>query len=322
MESPPDLPDAGHAEGIVVRSTGSWYDVDTGARVVPSKMRGRFRLEGGSQTNPIAVGDRVTIRLEEDDTGFITIIHERRNALMRRAAGRRVGREQVIVANVDAAWLIQSIRMPKINPGLVDRFLVMAESFEIPPAIVFNKRDLMQPADEDAVFFLRDLYAKIGYEVLMTSVETGEGVDAFRERLRDKTSVVAGPSGVGKSSLLNAAEPGLDLRTGDVSLKNQKGRHTTTNAALYPLEAGGFVVDTPGIREFGIVDLEPDELDYYFVEFRPFLGACRFPNCTHDHEPGCAVIEAMEEGAITDLRYYSYVNILESLRLGEGDVGR
>lgn len=311
-----------YLEGTVVSSTGSWYEVMSGERVIPSKVRGKFRLSGEGVTNPVAVGDVVTIRLAPDDTGLITEIHPRKNRLSRRAAGRKVGQEHVIAANVDKAWLIQSVRLPKINPGLVDRFLVIAGSFEIPAGIVFNKMDLMQAADRDAVEYLRDLYTSIGYEVLPMSAITGEGVDEFRKALIGQTSVLSGPSGVGKSTLLNAIEPGLNLKTGEVSEKTQKGRHTTTSVTLHPLTGGGFVIDTPGIREFGIVDLEPDELDYYFVEFRPYLSECHYPNCSHDHEPGCAVAAAVEEGKINEERYYSYLNILASLRLGEKDVGR
>jgi len=294
----------------------------SGERVIPSKVRGKFRLSGEGVTNPVAVGDVVTIRLAPDDTGLMTEIHPRKNRLSRRAAGRKVGQEHVIAANVDKAWLIQSVRLPKINPGLVDRFLVIAGSFEIPAGIVFNKMDLMQEADRDAVEYLRDLYTSIGYEVLPMSAITGEGVDEFRKALIGQTSVLSGPSGVGKSTLLNAIEPGLNLTTAEVSEQTQKARHTTTSVTLHPLTGGGFVIDTPGIREFGIVDLEPDELDYYFVEFRPYLSECHYPNCSHDHEPGCAVAAAVEEGKINEERYYSYLNILASLRLGEKDVGR
>lgn len=309
-------------DGLVVRSTGSWYDVQTDDGTVASKIRGKFRLAEEETTNPVAVGDHVTIRMNEDGTGLITDIHERRNRLSRRAAGRRVGMEHVIAANIDRAWLVQSIRMPKINTGLIDRFLVMAESNEIPPALVFNKADLMKKADREVVMELHDLYADLGYPLIMTSAVTGQGVDTLRAWLADDVNVVSGPSGVGKSSLLNAVEPGLGLATAEVSEKTNKGRHTTTFAALYPLSSGGYVVDTPGIREFGIIDLEPEELSYYFIEFRPYLPECRFPNCTHDHEPGCAVQAAVEAGLISDIRYYSYLNILESLRLGERDVGR
>ena len=308
--------------GVVIRSTGSWYDVQTDDGVVASKVRGKFRLDDQEVTNPVAVGDRVTIRLNLDDTGLITAIHERKNKLSRRAAGRRVGREQVIVSNIDAVWIIQSVRLPRPNPGFIDRVLVTAEAHDIDAGLVFNKTDLIRKKDCAYLDFLHGLYTDLGYQVLLTSALTGEGVDAFREALTDQTSVVTGPSGVGKSTLLNAAEPGLDLRTGEVSLKNRKGRHTTTHAALFPLSQGGFVVDTPGIREFGVLDLEPWELSHHFPEFRPHLEHCHFPTCTHDHEPGCAVKEAYLDDDISEERYYSYLNILHSVRLGEKDVGR
>ncbi|WP_457652077.1 ribosome small subunit-dependent GTPase A [Rhodocaloribacter sp.] len=311
-----------YREGVVIRSTGSWYDVQTDEGLVPSKIRGKFRLQASETTNPVVVGDRVTIRMNEDGTGLITEIHPRKNVLSRRAAGRRVGKVHVIAANIDAAWVIQSIRMPKINPGFIDRFLVVAEMNEIPAGIVFNKLDLMREADRDAVFFMRDLYRSLGYPVLLTSALTGEGVAEFAEALKGKTSVIMGPSGAGKSSLLNAIEPGLNLRIGAVSEKHRKGRHTTTVVALYPLSIGGFVADTPGLREFGITHLEPSDLGHYFVEFRPYLSHCHFPNCTHDHEPGCAVKAAVERDEITIERYESYLNILHSIRLGEKDVGR
>jgi len=325
--APDELPDISpdedaSLEGIVVRSTGSWYDVQVDDRVVPSKVRGKFRLEGQRGTNPVAVGDRVTIRTNPDDTGLITAIHERKNHLVRRAAGRRVGKEQVIAANIDFVWIVQSVRLPKPNPGFIDRVLVMAEAHEIPAGLIFNKMDLLRPKHEERLTTLTGLYAGLGYDVLTTSAVTGAGVQALRERLTGHTSVVTGPSGVGKSTLLNAVEPGLGLRTGAVSAKTRKGRHTTTHAALYPVRGGGFVVDTPGIREFGVLDMEPWELSHFFPEMRPFLGDCRFPTCTHDHEPGCAVKEAVEAGTITKRRYRSYLNILDSINLGEHDVGR
>ena len=309
-------------DGIVVRSTGSWYDVQVDDRVIPSKVRGKFRLEGQGGTNPVAVGDEVTIRMNPDDTGLITDIHPRENQLVRRAAGRRVGQEQVIAANIDRVWIIQSVRLPKPNPGFIDRVLVTAEAHDIPAGIVLNKIDLLRPKNTSKIDFLTSLYEGIGYPVLRTSTVTGEGIDAFRDALTGGTSVVTGPSGVGKSTLLNAVEPNLELRTGEVSERTRKGRHTTTNAALFALSGGGFVVDTPGIREFGVMHLEPWELSQFFVEFQPYIEQCKFPTCTHDHEPGCAVIAAVECDDITHERYYSYLNILDSIRLGEQDVGR
>ncbi len=313
--------DASLREGIVIRSTGSWYDVQVGEEIVRARARGKFRLEETDATNPVAVGDRVTLRLE-DDSGLITEIHERKNKFSRRAAGRRVGQEQVIAANIDAAWFVQSIRLPNINPGLVDRFLVVSEIHQIPAAIVLNKLDLIEDRFREVIEFYVGLYTGLGYPVLLTSALTGEGVIAFRQAIQGKINVFAGPSGVGKSALLNAVHPDLELPTAEVSTRTRKGRHTTTFAALHAVDQTTFVVDTPGIREFGIVDIEPEQLSHYFVEFREPLQECHYPNCTHDHEPGCAVRDEVESGRITEDRYQSYLRILDSLRLGEKDVGR
>ncbi|PSQ98639.1 MAG: ribosome small subunit-dependent GTPase A [Bacteroidetes bacterium QS_9_68_14] len=317
--------DREHRTGTVVSSTGSWYEGQTAGGLVSSKARGKLRLREEDTTNPIAVGDRVTLRIApEDGTGYITAIHDRSNALTRRAAGSRAGQRHVIVANVDAAWAVQAVRRPKLNPGFLDRFLVMAGVCKIPAGIIFNKTDLARPEDKERVATLRALYADLDYPVLMTSATEGDGVEAVKDALEGRLSVLSGPSGAGKSTLLNAVQPGLGLRTGAVSDKTNKGRHTTTHAALYPLESldgGGFVADTPGIREFGILDLEPDELGHFFVEFFHYLDDCKFPDCTHDHEPGCAVKDAVQDGAIHEQRYESYLNILASLREGEARVG-
>ncbi len=318
----PHVDDEEHVYGVVMRSTGSWYDVRVGEEVIPSKVRGKFRLQEDDVTNPVAVGDRVTIRLNPDDTGMITEIHERTNQLSRRAAGRRVGREHVIVSNIDFVWIIESIRMPKPNPGFIDRVLVTTEAHDIRAGIVFNKMDLARKRDLARLENLMAVYEPLGYPVLTTSAELGEGVDELRRQLEGRSSVLTGASGVGKSSLLNRIEPELDIKTADVSEKTSKGRHTTTYAALFPLSGGGYLVDTPGIREFGVLNVEPWELSHYFVEFAPHLEWCRFPTCTHDHEPGCGVKAAVENGEISELRYRSYLNILASIQRGDQDVGR
>lgn len=310
------------SSGVVIRSTGSWYDVQTAERVVPSKVRGKFRLEDSGLTNPVAVGDRVTIRMNDDDTGMITDIATRDNRLCRRAAGRRVGIEHVIVANVDRVWAVQSIDLPIPNPGFIDRVLVMAGRDDIPAGVIFNKMDLLPEGDPRGFLNLIALYRKIGYPVIETCAIEGHGIVDLRAEMRDRTTVLVGPSGTGKSTLLNAIEPGLAARTGEVSEKTRKGKHTTTSVTLYPLSAGGFVADTPGIREFGVLDFEPGDLAHYFPEFLPYIHDCRFPNCTHDHEPGCAIKEAVDAGEIHDVRYGSYLNILDSIRMGERDLGR
>ncbi|WP_412063334.1 ribosome small subunit-dependent GTPase A [Rubrivirga sp. IMCC45206] len=317
-DAPDDAPPREPVRGLVLRSTGSWYDIRTDdGDDVRARIRGRFRLDALEidETNPIAVGDRVRLTIGDDGSGFITDIEPRETQLSRRAAGKRGAvREHVIVANIDRAWVVQSVYEPKVNPGFVDRFLVAAETRHIPAGIVMNKTDLMEdsPRAQEAVAFWQELYEGLGYPVILTSVVTGRGIDTFRAALADRVSVVSGPSGVGKSSLLNAIEPGLRLATSEISEKTQKGRHTTTFATL--LEAGGgWVADTPGIREFGLWDMAPEELGGYFVEFLDYIPDCRFPDCTHAHEPGCAVQSAVDEGEITPERYGSYLAMLETV---------
>lgn len=315
-----DMPDT--AEGIVIRSTGSRYLVQAETELFECTLRGRFRLDENDQTNPVVIGDRVVIKTQPDGTGVITEIAPRTNNLTRRAAGRRVGREHVIMANVDAAWVVQSVTKPRFNPGFVDRFLVMAEAFDIGAGIIINKLDLLDEELADRVGFFVGLYESIGYRVIGTSAVTGEGIDELMDALRGSTSVVVGPSGAGKSSLLNRLSPDLGLRTGEVSDRTRKGKHTTTFAELIPLGEDTFVGDTPGLREWGLFDIEPEELDGYFVEFREYLNDCKFPNCTHDHEPGCRIKELVEEDVLAIERYESYINMLGALRQGDRNVGR
>jgi len=213
------------------------------------------------------------------------------------------------------------VRMPKLNPGFIDRFLISAEMFDVPAGIILNKIDLLDD-DREEIESMVTIYEDLGYPVLRTSATEGRGLDALREQLADRINVVAGPSGAGKSSLLNAIEPGLDVETGEVSQKTLKGKHTTTFAELHPLSGGGFVVDTPGIREFGLLELHPADLAHFFVEFVPYLDDCKFQDCTHDHEPGCAVKDAVDRGEIHPQRYGSYLNILDSLLAGEEGTGK
>jgi ribosome biogenesis GTPase len=315
--------DAPHLDGVITRSTGSWYDVrvDDG-HVVPSRVRGKFRLKDDDVTNPVAVGDHVTIRYNEDDeTGFIVDIHERRNALSRRAAGRRAEETHVIVANIDRAWAVQSMRLPRLNLGFVDRFLVSADLHDIPAGLIINKVDLMREDDPERLAEIRDIYEDLGHPVLCTSATEGDGLDDVQDAFQDQVNAITGPSGAGKSTLLNAIEPALDIETSAVSEKTRKGTHTTTFAELHPLSFGGYVVDTPGIREFGILEMHPADLAHFFVEFIPFLDDCKFDDCTHDHEPGCAVKDAVD-GDIHAWRYDSYLSILHSLQTGQEGTGR
>lgn len=310
------------AEGIVIRSTGSRFLVQAGAEMFECTLRGRFRLDESDSTNPVVIGDRVVMETQPDGSGVITEITPRENNLTRRAAGRRIGREHVIMANVDAAWVVQSVTKPRFNPGFVDRFLVMAEAFGIGAGIIINKLDLLDEEFAERVGFFAGLYESIGYRVIGTSAETGEGVEELMGALRGTTSVIVGPSGAGKSSLLNLLSPGLGLRTGEVSERTRKGKHTTTYAELLPLGEDTFVGDTPGLREWGLFDIEAEELDGYFVEFREYLDECKFPNCTHDHEPDCRIKELVDEDVLAIERYESYINMLGALREGDRNVGR
>ncbi|MFB6247085.1 MAG: ribosome small subunit-dependent GTPase A [Salinibacter sp.] len=311
----PDQDETSRLEGVVTRSTGSWYDVRVGDRTIPSRIRGKFRLTEQDVTNPVAVGDRVTIRLtDEDNTGLILDIHERHNKLSRRAAGHRTGQEHVMVANVDRAWIVQSVRLPSLNPAFVDRLLVAAAVYEIPVGLIINKVDLLTAEDRPSVVDFHGRYADLGYPVLATSATEGQGLDRLRSALQGQTNVVTGPSGTGKSSLLNALEPGLDVETGEVSTSTRKGTHTTTHAELHPLPFGGYLVDTPGVREFGVREVHPKDLAHFFPDLAPFVNECQFPDCTHDHEPGCAVKAALERDAIHPARYDSYLRILDSLQ--------
>jgi ribosome biogenesis GTPase len=271
----------------------------------------------------VAVGDLVQIRVLKDGSGQIVSIEPRRNKLSRRAAGRRAGLQHVIAANVDQVWIVQSVEYPKPNPGFIDRLLVMATAGDIPAGLIINKIDRAVTSDMlAAVEQTAAVYQELDYPVLFTSAVDATGIEALIQRLDRKCSVICGPSGVGKSTLLNQILPNLELKTRAVSQKTRKGRHTTAVAAMYALGPETSVIDTPGVREFGLWDIEPSELGHYMPEISALIGACRFPNCTHDHEPGCAVRSAVEGGTISEVRYNSYLNMLESLRRGRFDVGR
>ena len=305
-----------------MQSTGKRVDVQTDSGVVSARIRGRFRLDHKDVTQPVAVGDEVSVRVDADGIGLITAIHERRNWLSRKAAGRQSNKVQVMVANISHVWIVQSATLPRPSPGLIDRILVTAAAQQIPASIIFNKMDLSHGSILDSVNTLRSRYTRLGYKVLLTSALVEEGIEDFRAALTEGTSVVTGPSGVGKSTLLNCVDPLLNLRAGEVSLKTRRGRHTTAFATLFPLSTGGFVVDTPGIREFGVLDLEPWELAHHFPEFKQYIHQCHYAACTHTHEPACMVKAAVERDADTRARYQSYLNILESITPGAAPLGR
>ena len=289
----------------VVRATGSWYDVLHDGETVRCRIRGRLRLKGVRSTNPVVVGDEVACEADEGGDYVIADILPRRNYVIRRASN--LSKEShIIAANVDQALLMASLRSPETPTEFVDRFLVTCEAYKVPVTILLSKLDLQ---DAQAVAEFRAVYEGAGYRVLEVSVREGRGVEEVRELLAGRTTLVSGNSGVGKSTLIQAIDPSLDIRTGEISESHHKGRHTTTFSTMYPLAGGGAVIDTPGIKGFGLIDIDEAELWHYFPEMMRVAPACRFYNCTHTHEPGCAVTEAVKAGEIAWPRYESYLKI-------------
>lgn len=291
----------------VVRATGSWYDVLHDGATVRYRIRGRLRLKGVRSTNPVVVGDEVVCEADEGGDYVIADILPRRNYVIRRASN--LSKEShIIAANVDQALLMASLRSPETPTEFVDRFLVTCEAYKVPVTILLSKIDLQ---DAEAVAEFRAVYEGAGYRVLEVSARKGLGVEEVRELLTGRTTLVSGNSGVGKSTLIQAIDPSLDIRTGEISESHHKGRHTTTFSTMYPLAGGGAVIDTPGIKGFGLIDIDEAELWHYFPEMMRAAPGCRFYNCTHTHEPGCAVVEAVKAGEIAWPRYESYLKILD-----------
>lgn len=291
--------------GRVIASTGKEYAVeDAGHRVHTCKVKGNFRLKGVKTTNPVAVGDMV-----EFADGWITRIEERRNCIIRKSVNLSK-QTHIIAANIDMAFLVAGLTRPRTPQGFIDRFLVTAQAYHVPVCLVFNKSDLFTPQNRQELEEYRRIYDQAGYELLCTSTITGQGMEELRARMQNRICLFSGNSGVGKSALIRYLQPELDIRVGEISETHLKGKHTTTYARMYPLSFGGYIVDTPGIKEFGMVRFTTDELSRYFPEMQQVMGNCRFNNCTHEHEPGCAVKQAVQEGIISPLRYDSYLNIL------------
>lgn len=295
-----------------MRTTGSWYDVAApdGSRR-RCRLRGNYRLKGSKQTNPIAVGDRVRYLLLEDGTGMICSIADRRNCIIRRSTNLSK-QTHVIAANVDLLCVVATLGLPRTSTGFIDRMLATAEAYGIPALIVMNKCDLYDDTLRGLHNELKAIYRGAGYDMLELSALSGLGVEALRERIRGRVTLFSGHSGVGKSALLNALQPSLGLKVGAVSQWSMKGTHTTTFAEIFPL-GDSYVIDTPGIKEFGLVGIPAQELSHFFPEMRARLADCHFANCTHRHEPGCAIKAAVEAGDISAERYTNYLNILESL---------
>ena len=301
-------------EGLVVKNTGSWYVVKTDGdnKMVNCKIKGNFRLKGIRTTNPVAVGDRVTVAENADGTGFITAITPRRNYIIRRASN--LSKESHIIAsNLDQAFLVVTFAAPMTATVFIDRFLATAEAYRVPVVIVVNKIDALDEEWLEFVDSFAYLYESIGYGVRRVSAETGEGIDGLRAMLEGKVTLFSGNSGVGKSTLINRLIPGLDLKTAAISEAHQTGMHTTTFSEMYPLayDAGGYIIDTPGATGFGTIDFNVEEVAHYFPEIFRESADCKYNNCTHIHEPGCAVKRALEEHRISESRYASYLSIID-----------
>ncbi len=301
-------------EGIVIRNTGSTYQVLlTDGRTVNCKIKGKFRLKGIRTTNPVAVGDHVTVDSPEAETAYITAIAPRRNYIIRRASN--LSKEaHIIAANIDRALLVVTLAHPSTSTTFIDRFLATAEAYGVPAMLVFNKTDLLtDPADRELLDAVMHLYRTVGYQVRAVSAATGMGIDDLRSEIAGEITLFSGNSGVGKSTLINALIPGLDLRTAEISTIHDTGMHTTTFSEMFPLPGpeGGYIIDTPGVKGFGTIDFDAHEVAHYFPEIFEIGADCRYGNCTHTHEPGCAVRQALDESRIAQSRYASYLSILE-----------
>ncbi len=298
-------------QGIVIRSTGSWYTVKTDeGSVMDCKVKGNFRLRGIRSTNPVAVGDRVQVITGRDGSAYICEVAERRNYIVRRASN--LSKEShIIAANIDAAVLVITVEHPRTNLVFVDRFLATAEAYGVPVYIAINKSDIYADEEMEYALGVKLLYNTVGYETELVSAETGEGLQWLRERLTDKLTLFSGNSGVGKSSLINLLIPGLNQKTAALSVQHDTGMHTTTYSEMFPLPDGGYIIDTPGIKGFGTIDFDPATVAHYFPEIFEASHNCRFGNCTHRNEPGCAVLEALQNHYISESRYASYLNILD-----------
>ncbi len=301
-------------EGTVIKSTGSWYQVRLeNGEVLESRIVGKFRLDGLKLTNPVAVGDQVMVAIEEEGQGLIKKILPRRNYVIRQSP-RKKQYLHLLASNVDQAVIIATIAEPNLKQGFIDRFLLMTEPYNIPTTIVFNKADIYQKAALELYAFLQSIYEPIGYTMHLVSALGGQGLDEFKTLLKDKVTLIGGQSGVGKSTLVNAIQPHLNLKTAGLSGHTGKGQHTTTFAEMFPLDFGGSIIDTPGVKTLGFNNLEPLDVAHNFREFFTFSSQCRFGGqCLHRSEPHCAVKDALETGDISELRYQNYLSILDDI---------
>lgn len=297
-------------QGLVIKNTGSWYTVKTNnGDFINCKIKGNFRLKGIRSTNPIAVGDNVDIVLNQEGTAFITHICERRNYIIRKSQNLSK-QSHIIAANVDQALLIVTVNYPQTSTIFIDRFLATAEAYSVPVVLVFNKNDILTDEERHYQEMMLKLYSNIGYTCLIISATTGQGIEELTPLLQGKITLLSGNSGVGKSTLINRILPDANLRTSAISDAHNTGMHTTTFSEMIEMPNNGYLIDTPGIKGFGTFDIEPEELTSYFRDIFHFSKNCRFNNCTHTHEPGCAVLEAVKEHYISESRYQSYLSML------------
>lgn len=298
-------------QGTVIRSSGSVYGVRaTDGTLVDCRVKGNFRLKGIRSTNPVAVGDHVRFDVREDGTAYIVEILERKNYIVRKSSNLSK-QSHILAANLDLCFLVVTVSHPATATTFIDRFLAAAEAYRVPVVLVFNKVDLYDGAEREELEYLTALYSSIGYSCLHTSATEHSGIDALWEMMRGKVSLLAGNSGVGKSSIVNAIAPEIAARVGEISRTHDTGMHTTTYTEMFEFMPGSYIVDTPGVKGFGTYDMEAEEISHYFVEFFELSKDCRYSNCTHTHEPGCAVLEALESGRLAPSRYQSYLSMLE-----------
>lgn len=302
-------------KALIYKSTGSWYAAKTETgETLNARIKGAFKIDGISSTNPIAVGDEVELEIEDgaEQTAIITQIHDRKNYIARSSPHNK-RQHHIVASNLDQTLLFATLTNPKTSQGFIDRFLVSAEAFHVPAVLVFNKADLHRKKEQEQFALLHETYTRIGYQVIQVSLQQGTGTDALLALLKDKTTLLSGHSGVGKSTFINTIFPELNLKTREVSGWSGKGMHTTTFAEMFDLPSGGKIIDTPGIREFGLIDISRQELSHYFPEMRSRLQDCQFNNCLHVNEPGCGVKAAVEQGDIAVDRYVSYLNMLDTI---------
>jgi ribosome biogenesis GTPase len=296
-------------KGLVIKSTGSWYSVKLeNGKIVSCRIKGKFRLQGIQTTNPVTVGDSVIIELQEDDNGMIVEIEPRKNYIIRKSVNLSK-KAHIIASNIDLAFLVVTVNYPKTYLNFIDRFLVTAEAYHIPTVLIFNKIDLISTTELAELETMVEVYSKIGYRCIKTSVEKNINIDEVKSEMTNKTSVFSGNSGVGKSSLINLIDHSLKIKTSDISDTHNQGKHTTTFAEMHELKFGGHIIDTPGIKGLGIIDIEKEEIHHYFPEMRERMNDCKFHNCVHVNEPKCAIKKAVEEGEIAEFRYENYLNL-------------